>query len=232
MRCALIDDDLIFHQDFKNIIGKYMDVGEIDYYFSAKQFLNDIKYRELKYDVIFLDIDMPEMDGISLSKKIRKDELFAPIVVFVTNKLNLVYNAFGINVLAFIYKPELSKRLGDVLESVNELLESNSFLTVPTASGNQTILINDIKYIEYVDRKTVLVTRQGRIITNVATLDKIKNKIDSRVFCYANRSVIVNVNHVVLISKNSLVMDNDKVIEVSRGRKKEVENLYIKLRLN
>lgn len=232
MRCALIDDDRLFHQDFKKAVAEYIDVGKIDCYFSAKQFISDIKHRELKYNVIFLDIDMPEMDGISLSKYLQKKELITPIIVFVTNKINLVYNAFGINVLAFIYKPELTNRIRDVLESADEILASNSFLSVPTSSGKQTIAIKDIMYIEYIDRKTVIVTKYTRIITNVTTLEEIKGRIDSRLFCYANRSVIVNISHASLIAKNNLIMNNDAVIEISRARKKEVENLYIKLRLN
>lgn len=105
MNYALLDDQKSFHDYFKEQSKKYISMLDCSFYFDSKSLFDDLKNRENWHlDILFLDIDLKYESGFDIAKKLYNYDPTI-IVVYLTSKNNLIHNAFGLNVLRFIYKP-------------------------------------------------------------------------------------------------------------------------------
>ena len=107
-RIAICDDESIFREQFKEILQKYMDergrTYEIDTFSSGKEFIEQ-GIEMVKYKIVFLDINMEELDGIMTAKKIRENsrDMF---IVFITAFINYTLEGYKVDAIRYILKEE------------------------------------------------------------------------------------------------------------------------------
>lgn len=231
-RLAIVEDEPNYAEYLKKLIEAYSDLFEIYSYYSSMSFLTANQDKAEKYDVVFMDIDMPELDGISLAKKLYNlsDKT---IIVFVTNKHELVYEAFGLNVYKFICKDQLEYEIKKLLNG----LERNVLYhkTVLLKSGMDTLAIRkeDIVLVEKYKKVITVTTKTGSYDLKMITLEEMMALLNENRFQYANRSSIINLKYVCKINKKSVKLNYvNKEIDISRYRSEHLLNSFYSEMLN
>lgn len=230
MKFAVVDDDKAFLNYFYNSMLPYIKSNEVDFYDSPSAFLYNINNKEKYYDAIFLDIDMPSINGIELSKKVYKEINSNCLVIFITNKKEMVYDAFGVNVLSFIYKPDFSSKIKHIFNSLYAVSEYNESVLINLSTGKAKLRIKDIFYIEKINRKVLLcIGGKEKQYTNYRNLMDLDESIKHPYFVYINRSVRINLIHVKQIKNDTIYLNNGETFGISKAKVKEITELFVEL---
>jgi two-component system, LytTR family, response regulator len=200
-------------------------------------------------DILFLDIQMPEVDGFALLEQIGADAV--PAVVFVTAFDRYALKAFEVHALDYLLKPfddrrfaealkrakerAQARRRGEVDARISELLAerataSKSRFLIPVRE--KTIVVNaaDIDWIEAADYYVSLhVAGASHLLRR--TMDEIEKQLDPRQFFRVHRSAIVNIDrvreiHPLFRGDCALVLSGGQRVKLSRSRRAEFEALF------
>lgn len=230
MNIAVVDDSKAFVNDFcvtiKNYCEKHKVESMIDPLYDGFTVLENYS----KYDLIFLDIDMPLIDGIEIAKRINeaknKSNIDIPYIVFVTNKDNLVFTALRLFPYAFIRKNHFSEDIEKCIVSINQKLSGRS-LRYPVKTGRSTRFLNfdEILYLEKDKNYVIFHTfdSQYRERTNID--EKLKD-LSSMGFIRPHIGYLVNQKYVSEVSGTEILLINGQEIPISKSYKQSVKKQY------
>lgn len=190
----------------------------VDCFRSVDKFL---KYKR-KYDLIFLDIEMPGLNGIETAERLRKWDVHSKII-FVTNHNHYKNSAFKVHVFDYISKPLQKNSIYESLKEVVRFLDNmHKKLTyvLKTQEGIVTLELDDIYYFEYLVRKVIIHSTKGEYVA-FYTLKQLYEKFNRFHFELSHKSFIINMMHVKCIRGFEVFMDNG--IQVPLAQKRAVE---------
>lgn len=180
---------------------------------SAESFLFSYE-DENDYDILLLDIEMEEMDGVSLAKAIRKKNETVQIV-FITGYSEYISEGYEVAALHYLMKPVKPEKLFEVLNRATEKLEKNERILTLSLSG-ETVRI-PLHEIAYIDVNGNYITLHGKEDYTVKkTLGDIQKELDERFF-KVGRSCIVNLNMVQRVTKTDCYLSNGSSLPLPRG---------------
>lgn len=180
---------------------------------SAENFLFSYE-DENDYDVLLLDVEMAEMDGVSLAKTIRKKNETVQIV-FITGYSEYISEGYEVSALHYLMKPVKKEKLYEVLNHAAEKIQKNERMLILEISG-ETIRI-PFHEVRYVDVNANYVTIHGKEEYTVKkTLGDIQKELDERFF-KVGRSSIVNLNMVQRVTKTDAYLSDGSMIPLPRG---------------
>ncbi len=223
MNCIIVDDDLMARKSLERLCNKtdFLHVCQL----CENGKMAQEALIEHEPDLIFLDIEMPEVSGLEFLDSVA----VLPQVIFFTSNKEYAYNAFEYQVTDFLKKPtnyprflQAANKAYEIFKNEEQNINDKEFYIRENGKlcrVNQT----DILYFENVGDYIRLVTENGNHIFH-GTLKKIALKIDSNQFVKVHRSYIININKIKDIEENSLVI-NKKVIPISRANKPHLMNL-------
>ena len=173
------------------------------------------------FDVLFLDIDMPQVSGLELAKKYKKRHQNA-LIIFITSHNELVYKACNIHPFDFIRKENLDKEMPDVLEEINYQLSHLHPSVTFYINGNAYVLRKElILYCESFNHQTKIHFDTSSITVNMQ-LGDVEKTIDSNHFKRVGRSYLVNMKKVTKLEGTTLYISEHHQIPISRRKKKLV----------
>lgn len=182
-----------------------------------------------QYQIIFLDIDMPEMNGIELCRKIRafSEDILA---VFVSNKEEMVFQTFEVQPFRFIRKNHFNEELPALCSDLRRALvrRKGTVITI-TEQHSSTVYslnINEILYIEIL-RKHCRIVMQEKELTVRYRLTDLVDILQPYGFLQPHRSYLVNCRYIFSIEATSLTLDDQTNIPLSRNRVKEVKAAFM-----
>lgn len=220
LKIAVCDDNNIFLNKFNDyLIKKYGDyIEKIDLYIYAEKLLTT----DNTYNIIFVDIEMPVIDGITFAKKYNKDAT----IIFVTSYDNLVFDAYNnTNSYGFIRKVDLEIDLENVMNKIINDNYNSRFITLQIACDHiERVMYKDILYIEKYVNSIIVHTTKGEY-TERNTLSNITNQLDNDCFVRCHMGYIINVNNVININKNYVQLINNERVPISRKNVKEVRRI-------
>lgn len=217
IKIAICDDEKIACETLKNKILSYMDVRtetcEVVCFYSAAGLLETPR----SFDLFFLDIQMPDKDGIALARKIRERE-DESLIIFITVLAEYVYDAFEVEALNYICKPIDDRRLQRTLDrAIRKLQKAESkCLFVKTMNWCKAVKLDDLYYCEVTNR-TVHLHTKGGVITYYSKLGDIRKQLDCR-FVQCHRSYLVNLDYLLEYSNGQITLECGEHIPVSRLR--------------
>ena len=195
----------------------------IDEYISAESFL--FSYPDKPCDLILLDIEMKNISGIDLAKKLRAGGDMLPII-FITGYSDYMSDGFEVEALHYLLKPVDQAKLFEVLNRYIRRHNPGNDIMLKCEDKTLHISPDMIEYCEAVGKKTHVHLSDGRTLiceTGIGNLMNILN--DDFVFCH--RSYIVNLRFVRSIGKTDVNLDSGCAIPLSRRLCKEVNDKFI-----
>ena len=195
MRIGICDDD----QSMRKILGekvmKYVPEAEVIYFSSGYALLKE----EEKPAILFLDIQMPGIDGMETAKKLRRDN-DGMIIIFVTALQEYVYDAFDVSAFHYLIKPFSDEKFREVLQRAvvsgkrEEPEKKAPYLLIQHAGIHEKIYASEIVYAEAEGRKILLHKRDGDVAYYGRFADLEKSLGDHFFRCH--RSYLVNFSYV------------------------------------
>ena len=200
LTCVIVEDEFPAREELKYFLTKHKEIS------LEKEFENPIdslKYlQENKVDIIFLDINMPELDGMSLGKILTKLNPNIKII-FITAYRDYAAEAFEIKAFDYLLKPYSEKRITEVLNNLTMIkdnsptkeVEKINKVTVFLDEKMVVLSLDEIYYIE-VSEKESLVYTQNEIYTSKLKISKWEEILPKNKFYRTHRAYIVNLDKI------------------------------------
>lgn len=226
MRITICDDNIMDIEVIKHLLlsnNFIVSNGQISTFTSSTEFYHSLKTNT--YDAVFLDIDMPELNGIEIGKLI-KDKCPRTLIVFVTNYSEYAIEAFDCDAFHYILKPidlEKANRIVDSL--IHKYLKNNKYHLIKIKTETKKISIKDIYYIEYC-RRHVIYHLKDKDYETVGKFHEIYDELKDYGFYQIHQGYIVNMSKIIEFDKYSIVLEDEKKVMMSTRKRTEVINAY------
>ncbi len=225
LRIAICDDNEIFLRMLTEKIRKFYADSEIKPFLTGEDFLNS--QTESPYDVVFLDIDMPEISGFEIAEQVNS--CGETLIVFVTSHDDLVYSSIKFRPFRFIRKAYLDTELPEVMTAVNEeFIKRNAErkFMFQTKSGEVFEDLQLVEYIEIFGHWLLVHIKDNKSLECYGSLSDMERELNNYDFVRTHKSYLVNCRYIYSIEKNQLVLDDKTVIPVSRYKAESVKQNF------
>lgn len=220
LKIAVVEDQKSDADFLKECINKY--AAEKELKAEISEFSNGMEFLEsenIAYDIIFMDVKMPLLNGIKTAKKLREINNFS-CLVFITSMANYALYGYEVDAADYILKPVnyevFSYKMKKLLNIVSK--RKNDSITVKIKGGILKIVISDVRYLELVDHRVVYHTVNGDV-ESWDTLANAFKMLEKNGFAYCNSGYIVNLAHVTSIMNSTVVLDEKINLPISRNKK-------------
>lgn len=223
MRIAICDDDTDFTERMRTLVenglAAYGEETDVSIYQDGAAFCSS----DAVYDAVFLDIDMPQVNGFDIAEQMnRKGKSF---IIFVTLHDELVYSSIRFQPFRFIRKShleaELPEVLGDLHSAVCKRREGQKF-AFQTREGTVFLDVCSITYIEIYGHWLHVRVEDGRDVECYGSLLKLEKELAPFAFIRTHKSYLVNCKYIYAIEKGQCILDDGTKILLSRHRAEEV----------
>ncbi len=239
MKIAICDDNQpmldFLNSKIDDLLTENGLAHEINIFSSGKDFLKI--HTERPFDVVFLDIVMPEPNGFEAAKQVRKISRDT-YIIFITTESSLVYESFDFQPFYFIPKSKLKiteERLKYVINRLSLYIAASEKVMISGAYENKKFVSpNEILYIKsslnnveyHLDNGTTQVVRDR--------LDIVLESLNPYIFARTHNRFVVNMNHVDTVDypNMDIKIDNGEFVGISRGYKKKFEEAYLRFTRN
>lgn len=221
IKIAICDDDQITLNNTKVIIENYrIKDFQINSYNSGEELLES----NLKFDIIFLDIDMTGINGIETAKRIRTFDKKVKII-YVTNYTDYTSSAFSVHAFGYLVKPIKEKDLHEQLEEALSYMKEDEECIVEfmTEEGIVRIDIKKIYYFEYVSRKILMKTSEKTYVLK-DKISQISEKMKVFGFEMPHKSFVVNLYNVKSVKGYEVYMMDKSIVPLSQKKSTEFRN--------
>lgn len=218
-RIAVCDDEKIFIGKIRRIL---LDC-EIHGFTDSRQLLRAVEDGE-RYDVIFLDIAMPELDGIGLAREIRETDE-SVIIVFVTSRVEYMQTGYEVRAFRYLLKEQLEQGLPVIWADIEKELSGRKDQYFIFEFNRQTYqyACREILYFESSLRRIILHAKSGTAVL-YGNLDEIEAAHPA--FVRIHKSYLVNPGHIRTLSAGNAVTVTGEVLPVSRRYKDRAERMF------
>lgn len=220
IRVAIVDDDQTIQSKLESYIHEFENQSKekfkIDFYSDASDLVKNYKSQ---YDIIFMDIQMEKLDGLSAAEKIRETDKNT-IIIFVTNMSGYAIQGYKVDALSYIVKPIVYIDFAQQLDkAVNKIISNrNAFLLVTVNNEIIRLDVTKICYMESIEHK-VSIHLEDETITLYNTLTNLEKLVKSYHFERCNSCFLVSLRHVERIEKDIVKVGGDQLV-ISRSKKK------------
>lgn len=252
LSAVIVDDEQLALDELSYLLKTVDDVDIVAQGHNGLEAVNLIK--EHSPDIVFLDVQMPGLDGFGVIKKLLDRKINLPQIVFATAFDQYAVKAFEVNAVDYLLKPFDKKRVGQAIDKARRKLQGSSASTDKLETlvkmleaqrpQNSKVLLRSAGRLFLVDQKelcyasiedgviTVVATHlEGQ--SNCRTLEELLEGLDPDMFWRAHRSFVVNINRIKEVvpwfkSSYQLRMDDRKQTEipVSRAQTKRLRELF------
>ncbi len=216
-RVAICDDSTADAEFVKSILTRWADQRQLEahpeVFPSAEAFL--FRYAEDKsWDILLLDIEMGDIDGVTMAKQIRRDNE-AVQIVFITGYSDYIAEGYEVAALHYLMKPVNQDKLFAVLDRALEKHKQNERCLNLEISGEMVrIPFYEIRYLDV--QLNYVTVHAKRDYTVKRTLGEFEKELDSR-FARVGRSMILNLKYIQRVTKTEVHLSDGTVLPLSRG---------------
>lgn len=223
IRVAIIEDEDVPAQNLIKYLGRFQDENDLQFeiarYSSGEEFLSAYKKQ---FDVVLMDIELPDRDGMSVCHDLRKLDADV-IIIFVTNLAQYAVKGYEVDALDFVVKPVaypvMALKLKRAVDRIKRFSRREGRkITVKDGDLTRSIEHADIKYIEILAHKIIFHTIHGNF-KSYGTLKKLEGEFSDTDFIRCNSCYLVNLKYVTSVSGYSCVVGGEE-LQISQPRRK------------
>ena len=227
VKCVITDDEptaceglqrYVEKVDFLSLMGVCEDTMQLNTLLQTEQ-----------PDLLFLDIEMPKINGIDVCKKIREFSSDS-LVVFISNKEELVFQTFEVQPFRFIRKEAFENTVTSLVVSIlNKWLQNKGRLLQLQENGSNDLYSFSIPHILYIEaqrKDCLIVTTEGTCVFRCRLME-LEEKLADCHFIKIHRSYLVNCMHIFRIGKSFVQLTNGTELPISRGKTEEIKQLFL-----
>jgi two-component system LytT family response regulator len=222
-RALIVDDEPLARKRVARLLARHSDFVVLDSCGSGAEAIERI--RVLNPDLVFLDVQMPDVDGLAIVSEIGAGQM--PLIIFTTAYEKHALRAFDLHAVDYLLKPYAESRFDEALEEARRRLASGAAShpdNVAVTSGGVTKLVpvNDVDWFE-TDGNYVSVNAAGRRYLLRATITRMEQTLDPRRFARIHRRFIVNVERVMEVEP---ARGGDAVVRLKNGVRLRLSRSY------
>ena len=228
-RIAVVEDEISSQEKLKEFILIYGNENNCDFNVSCFKdgisFLNNYKSN---YDIVFMDIEMPYLDGMEVARKLRAIDKVV-ILIFVTNMARYAVSGYEVDATSFIVKPitypNFSLKLSRAIEKIN--IEKIPFILIKGKNCLKKIKTSEIRYVEVVNHSLVCHLKDN-VEQSTGSLKNISEELGKN-FSFCNQCYLVNLKYCSEVTGYQVVVDGI-TLQISRHKRASFMkdlNLYL-----
>ena len=203
---------------------------EIDNFTRGGELLTALDLRP--YDLILLDIDMPELDGIEVGKRVKAFDHSIP-VVFVSECENRVFESFAVQPLGFVRKSNFLNDIAAVVEMFQkycQMTQSSEHVEFDTRTSLISLRISQIRYMEGSrNYQMIFLMDQKEPVEVKMTMEKLEDKMAPHGFIRIHKGYLVNYRFIRRIETSQVILMDGTSLPIGRSKAQEVRAQYLAL---
>ena len=231
---AVCDDDLEITKSINKLLMKYQDERDLDFtvdLFNDGSGLKSSILKGKKYDLIYLDIEMRQMNGIATAKYIRSIDTTV-LLIYVSNYDNYLKELFEVEPFRFMSKPINDKRFYMFLDfAIDRIRSANGIDCFRFNKDILTVILRDVIYFESCGSRVHIVLK-GKLYKFYKKLDDVEKEISvnySIPFIRIHKSYLVNFQQIRKVGYTEVETKDGRILNISDTYKKDVRARYSKL---
>lgn len=238
LRIAICDDDKIICQQLEDMLTDIEEETneqfEVEVFYSGEELYRYLT-KNNRYNLIFLDIEMRDLNGVEVGKKIR-DEMNdeATQIVYISGREDYAMDLFEVRPLNFLIKPVSKNKVEAAVNKAIKILgESKHFYEYKNGNVNFSVSVGDILYFESDGRKVNIILMDD-VKSFYGKLSEVEEKLRNQDFIMIHKSYLINFNHVIEYTYDYVKMSNKETLTISQNNRKAVREQLLrrKQRLN
>ena len=232
IKIAICDDEEVISIQLETTIMKYLKQKgipcQVDVFCSGEELCKEME--ENDYDLLFLDIELPQMNGVQIGSYIRetlKNDVLQ--IAYISAKQEYAMELFEIRPIHFLIKPLQEEKVAKVLDTYIKLNGGKEDIFIYRIGYNHhKIEIFKIQYFVRETRKVKMHTSDG-VVEFYGSLEKIYEQLKHYGFLFIHKSYMVNYRYMKKIAYDHVIMTDGERLSISQARSKDIREMYRKL---
>lgn len=228
IKVAICEDEKFYLKyisaKIERLLVQFGENYSLERFLDGTAFHKKMKHHEI-YDIVFLDIDMPGIDGLSLGKTLRQ---IAPdsYLIYISGREDLVFDSFQTKPYAFIPKSRLDKMLPAAMSSLYRSMHTpGNYLTFSSNGVRYQWNILKLIYIECIDR-ILYIHFSDKTEELYYTLNAMEELLTPYGFLRIHKGFLVNYRYIFRIKKNEVLLDTMQILPLSKRRAADIQSRF------
>ena len=230
LQIAICDDEQFYRENIQKLLEKYFEKRELPYelhsFLSGEDFLEQCE-NNVKFDIVFLDISMEEIDGIQTAKRIRSFHSDT-YIVFVTAFIDYALEGYKVNAVRYLMKDTLAPAIEECMTAILQKMQV-AYVTFPFSEGEKKLYTDNILYVESKGHKSIFhYMEEGAVTYQIYDkLDNVERKLEDCHFLRIHKSYLVNMKHIRKVSNYMAYLDTGEEFPIPRLRFQDVKEAFV-----
>lgn len=230
IKIAICEDEKIHQELLTENLKKLFNELSIDYevyiFDSGEQLLEN--YPE-NVDIFLLDIQMNELSGMDIAKKIRAIDKNNVEIIFTTSLIEYIQEGYEVRAYRYLLKPiefeDIKKHVTSYIEEI--YMRKNKYLLISNKYNNYKIKVETILYVEVQNKDITIYTLDNSYNVKMS-MNKIEKELKEYSFFRCHKSFLVNINFIENVKQYIAILENGQEVPVSRYKFKEFKTVFLK----
>lgn len=230
MQIAICDDERYYREKIKELVQQYLERYGLSYmvslFSSGDEFLEQSE-NAVKYDIVFMDINMSETDGIRTAERMRSFHSDT-YLVFVTSFINYVLEGYKVDAVRYLMKDTLDTAVEECMDAILQKMRISQ-VSFCFTEGERTLYTDNLLYVESRKHKVIFYYLESKMHTYemYEKLDQIEKILESYGFLRIHKSYLVNMKHLKTISNYRASLDTGEELPVPRSKYQAAKEAFV-----
>lgn len=230
MRIAVCDDEKFYREKITALLQKYLSGHQldsvIDIFCSGEEFLSQSS-NAVKYDIVFMDINMEQTDGIETAMRIRAFQSNT-YIVFVTAFIKYALDGYKVNAVRYIMKDTLDAAISECMDAILQKMQLRQ-ISFSFIEGEKKLYTDNLLYVESKKHKSVFYYQEEQLTKYqiYEKLDDIEKVLNGAGFLRLHKSYLVNMRHIRKISNYIAELSTGEELPIPRIRYQAVKQKFV-----